>query len=310
MVTTTEPTNWFGYLMGLVSSATFGLIPLLSVPLLSSGIPVSTVLMYRFLIATLLVGGVTIARGESLRISLRSFLILLALSVSYFFSSLLLLEGYRYMPTGVATVIHFSYPTFVVLLLFLLFRQRIQFLQGLAVLLSLGGVSLISGAFESEVTAISAQALIIVLLSGFCYATYIIILNHSGIEPMSSVKLTTYVLGLSAVLFAIYGGAMGQLSVLEGTQWLYVFLLALIPTVCSNLTFVWAVQRIGSTPSAIMGALEPLTAVIVGALALGEELSAGQELGIVIVLIAVLLLVLSPFISHCLKRVWSLIVDR
>jgi len=79
MVTTTEPTNWFGYLMGLVSSATFGLIPLLSVPLLSSGIPVSTVLMYRFLIATLLVGGVTIARGESLRISLRSFLILLAL---------------------------------------------------------------------------------------------------------------------------------------------------------------------------------------------------------------------------------------
>ena len=103
---------------------------------------------------------------------------------------------------------------------------------------------------------------------------------------------------------------MGQLSVLEGTQWLYVFLLALIPTVCSNLTFVWAVQRIGSTPSAIMGALEPLTAVIVGALALGEELSAGQELGIVIVLIAVLLLVLSPFISHCLKRVWSLIVDR
>lgn len=290
--------------MGLISSATFGLIPLLSIPVLSQGVPVSSVLMYRFLFATLLVGGITLIRRESLRISVRSLLILLALSVLYFFSALLLLEGYHYMPSGVATVLHFSYPTFVVLLMFLIFRQRIQILQSLAVLLALGGVSLISGAFETEVPSIPLGALLTVLLSGFCYATYIVVLNNAKLEPMSSFKLTSYVMGFSTILFAIYSTATDAPLVLESAeQWGYVFLLALIPTVCANVTLVWAVQRIGSTPTAIMGALEPLTAVIVGALALDEELSLGQGVGIGVVLLAVLLLVTAPFLTRRLKQI-------
>ena len=302
--TSTPSTDWLGYLMGLISSATFGLIPLLSIPVLAQGVAEGTVLMYRFLIAALIVGSIVVIRRESLRISWRSFLILLALSVLYFFSSFLLIEGYQHMPSGVATVLHFSYPTFVVLLMFLVFRQRINVLQGLAVLLALCGVSLISGFFESDVTAIPLRPLLTVLFSGFCYATYIVILRHSRLEPMSSFKLTTYVMGLSAILFALFCKATSASLLLDNTtQWIYTALLALIPTVCANITLVWAVQRIGSTPTAIMGALEPLTAVIVGALALGEELSLGQGVGIGVVLLAVLLLVVSPLLMRRLKQV-------
>lgn len=295
--------NWQGYLLGLLSSSTFGLIPLFSIPVLSQGVEVGVVLMYRFFIASLLVGGMVLTRRESFKISIRSFLILILLSTLYFGSALMLLEGYNYMPSGVATVIHFCYPAFVVILMFAFFRQRINPLQSLAVVLAIGGVTLISG-IGASVSEIPIFAVIVVLLSGLCYACYIVVLQHAKIEKMSSYKLTCYVMFLSACLFAIYGSISGfSLELHSRDQWIYIFLLALIPTVCSNVMLVWAVQRIGSTPTAIMGALEPLTAVIVGAIALGEQISLRQGIGIVVVLLAVFLLILSPIMLRRGKRV-------
>ena len=47
-------------------------------------------------------------------------------------------------------------------------------------------------------------------------------------------------------------------------------MLALIPTVVSLVLMTVAVHAIGSTPTAVMGALEPLTAVVIGVTIFGE----------------------------------------
>ena len=53
-----------------------------------------------------------------------------------------------------------------------------------------------------------------------------------------------------------------------------------------------AVHEVGATPTAIMGALEPLTAVAIGVMVFGESLTFKLMVGIVLILSAVLLIVL------------------
>ena len=76
----------------------------------------------------------------------------------------------------------------------------------------------------------------------------------------------------------------------------HIFLLSLIPTLVSDLTLILAIQHVGSTTAAIMGCMEPLTAVSMGVLFLGERF--GQILGVAIVLVAVFIVILSSHPGH------------
>ena len=95
-------------------------------------------------------------------------------------------------------------------------------------------------------------------------------------------------------------------------MWLFAIMLALVPTVISLVTMTMAVHAIGSTPTAIMGALEPLTAVIIGVTVFGEIFTLRLGIGIFMILVAVILIVaaksLSPrkivsFIGHVVHTV-------
>lgn len=56
----------------------------------------------------------------------------------------------------------------------------------------------------------------------------------------------------------------------------------------SNITLVMAIKKIGSTLTAVFGAMEPLTAVLIGVLFLHEELHLAGIAGIVLILSAVM----------------------
>jgi drug/metabolite transporter (DMT)-like permease len=94
---------------------------------------------------------------------------------------------------------------------------------------------------------------------------------------------------LSAVYFII-GGILvdGRIKlVTDGKMWLYILGLGLWATMVSNFTGVKAVRRIGPTLTSILGALQPLTAVILGGLFLDEHLGPKTIGGIALIMIAV-----------------------
>jgi len=80
-------------------------------------------------------------------------------------------------------------------------------------------------------------------------------------------------------------------------MWLFAIMLALVPTVISLVTMTMAVHAIGSTPTAIMGALEPLTAVIIGVTVFGEIFTLRLGIGIFMILVAVILIVAAKSLS-------------
>lgn len=110
---------------------------------------------------------------------------------------------------------------------------------------------------------------------------------------MSSVKLTFYVLIFGLLTILGYTFAMGETVQLLTTphQWLFAAQLALMPTVLSLVLMAIAVKDIGSTPTAILGALEPITAVAIGCVCFGESFTMRLAVGIALILTAVLLII-------------------
>lgn len=275
-----------GLIYAVVSSATFGLVPLFAIPALKAGVSVNSVVFYRFAISALLVGLVLLARRESFRIAKRQLPVIAGFALLYAATSFLLTQSYLYIPSGLATTLHFLYPVLVTILMVVLFKERLSVPVAVATLLALGGIYLLSGNNGSEV---NPTGMALALTTVLTYASYIVGLNRSSIGRIDSLKLTFYILSTGSLFFLVNLLVRGE-GLAPIPSWksgIDLFMLALVPTLISNLTLILAVKHIGSTTTAVLGCMEPLTAVVMGILFLGESCSPIQALGIGIILVAV-----------------------
>jgi uncharacterized membrane protein len=133
------------------------------------------------------------------------------------------------------------------------------------------------------------MGLIAACISVFSYAGYIIGIRKTRAVEVNSTVLTCYVMGLGA-LFFLLGGLFYDEGVRLETNvitWLYIGGLALPATAISNITLVKAVKLAGPTLTSLLGALEPLTAVLVGVFVFKELFTTYSALGIILVVISV-----------------------
>lgn len=283
-----------GTIWALVSSSTFGLIPLFSLPVLQAGVGLDSLCFYRFAFAAAAMGAYMLLSGRSLRISWRELATVAVLSVFYGSTSMFLTSSYEFIPSGIATTIHFLYPVLVTTIMITCFGERASWCVFAAAAMAVGGVYLLSGSTEGA--AIQWQGLVAVLVTVVTYATYIVGANRSAVKDMDGRKMTFYVLFCSAVLFYINllvrnGGAIDPIP--DAGAWVRLLLLALVPTLLSDLALIYAIQMVGSTTTAILGCMEPLTAVVIGIVCFGERFGATQAAGVVVVLTAVLLVIMA-----------------
>ena len=73
-------------------------------------------------------------------------------------------------------------------------------------------------------------------------------------------------------------------------SWFYVGWLALVPGIFALVLMVYAAKYVGSTATAILGALEPLTAVLIGLFVFNEPFTTYLAIGIVLILAAVVII--------------------
>ena len=290
-----------GLFLGLMAAVCYGFIPLftkeLQAPAVGLPLSSSTILFYRFGIASLILAAVMFVRRESFRITYAEFVRLVQLAFLSNGAALFLISGYRYCSSsGVATTLHFTYPILTALIMMIFFRERSRLSTWIAIGLSIAGVALLSGVGGG------AQWLGIVLeiISALCFALYLIRVNRSRVSQMPVVKLTFYVMAFGALIFAAfiaYERADFDISahyalIPSAPGWLNLCLLSVICTVVTNLALVYATQNIGPTVASILGVLEPLTALVLGILFLGEELTPSMAAGIGLILPAVLIIIL------------------
>lgn len=279
-----------GTLLGLLAAVCYGFIPTFTVPVRSAGLPDPSILFYRFATAALLLGLVMLLLRKSFRVTRGELVSLLYVAFISDGSALFLLDGYNYMSTGVATTIHFMYPVVTALIMIVFYHEARKLSTLLAALMAAVGVGVLS--WQPDGAHAGLRGVVIVLISAVCYALYIIRVNRSRLRGMDSLRLTFYVMALGALIFAAEALRQNRLCpVPTAGAALNLFLLALVCTVVTNLAVVGAVKRIGSTMTAVLGALEPLTAVALGCLLLGEPFTLNVLLGVLLIIPAVVIII-------------------
>jgi len=282
-----------GYICGVAAAICYGMNPLGALPLKSMGVDVSTTIFWRFTLAALLLLPVLLWRHVPLRVTRRQLAVVAPLGVIFGLSSLTLYESFHYMDAGIACTILFVYPIMVAVIMGGLFHEHIGTPTILSICLALCGIFLLNDPFGSG-ASLSGTGVTLVLVSSLTYAVYMVAVNRAHLK-MGALQLTFYVLCICALTAAAGAFAGGHLPRIDLTfeMWGWELMLAMAPTFLSILLINVALVLIGSTPTAILGALEPLTAVIIGIAVFGEALTFSLALGIILVLSAVILVILA-----------------
>lgn len=250
-----------------------------------------SVLFYRFGLAWIIVAIIMLFRRERIKVTKREFTTLSALGILFILSSLTLYLSFHHMPAGIASTILFTYPVMTAAIMALFFRERITIATVASITLALAGVLLLY--WGDTGGTLSFVGVILVLVSALTYALYIIVVDKSPLQ-MSSFKINFYVLLYCALGMVAFALATGQPLMLPPTPraWLWVGWLAVVPAIMALVMMVYAARYIGSTPTAILGALEPTTAVLIGIFVFNEPFSIRLLLGIILILAAVTIVVL------------------
>lgn len=285
-----------GIFYAAISSMSFGFSPLFSLALIAAGLSDFDILSYRWLIAGLVLMIYAFCKKKSLRLnSFDEAWKIILLSVLRALTSVTLLIGYVNISSGIASTINFMYPVIVTLCMVIFFGEKRSLIDYLAIAASIFGVYLLASGDSIMVEGGNTRlGLACSLISAFSFAAYYIVMKQVKADKIEVVKFTTWIMMLSAVYFII--GAFvcnGKLTVVtDAGSWLNILGLGLWSTMVSNITGVKGNRRIGPTMTSILGALQPLTAVILGVLFLNEHLYMRSLIGCTIILVAVTIIVL------------------
>lgn len=290
-----------GYIIGSIAAATYGMNPLFTLPLYEDGMNPDSVLFFRYLFAIPILGIMTKARGRSLRLKRKETHPLIFMGLIAAVSSLTLFQSYNYMDAGIASSLLFVYPIMVALIMSLLFKEKLSLQTIVCIVMALGGIALLYK--NEDGGTLSLAGTILVFISSLSYAIYIVGVNRPSLKTISTLKITFYVLLFGVTLFLARLLWNGNWSVpSQWHLWGNLIALAVFPTTISFLCTTLAIQYIGSTPAAILGVLEPATAVFFGITVFGEVLTARDCAGLALIFIAVTLVIAGGSIAPVMVR--------
>lgn len=277
-----------GYIFAATAAITYGMNPLFALPLYGEGFDADSMLLFRYLPAALLIGILALLKGQSLALGWKEFFGTFLCGMLFSASSLFLFLSYQKMDAGIASTLLFVYPIMVAVIMATGFHERLSVkVWGCIGLVSLGIAMLCRTA---DGNFVSLAGLVLVMLSSLTYAVYMVFINRANfMRAMPGEKLTFYVIlfGMLMFLFRLRFGLDFQ-GRFTPFAWLNIAGIAIFPAAVSLICTTFALQRVGATATAIIGALEPVTAVFFGVTVFGERLTVRICFGIVLILAAVM----------------------
>lgn len=291
-----------GYALGALAAVSYGANPLFALPLLNAGIDAYSVLFIRYVFAIPMLALMIVTRGRGFGLRRSQVLPLVALGVLMAFSSLFLYVSYTHIGAAIASTLLFIYPVMVTVIMALFFHEKASPLTVFCIVVATCGIGLLYRGDGGEV--LSPTGLLLVFLSALSYAVYLVAVNTERIKVVPTLKLTLYVIVFGTFLFAFRFNpqTFGVLNA-NWLLWVDALCMALFPTAFSLVCTSAAIQKIGSTPVAVLGALEPVTAVVFAVALFGELLTVRLAAGMALVILSVTLIIASGSMHKLINRV-------
>ena len=288
-----------GVILAIISAICYGMNPLGALFLYEEGLNVNSVIFYRFIFASILLAIFMLIKKDSFYLKFKEIILLALLGLLFGISAISLFNSFLYMDAGLASTVLFIYPIFVAIIMALFFKEKNSIITILSIVFAFLGVVLL---YESDGANVSNFGIFLVIVSSLCYAIYIVIINQY--LKISALKVTFYSMlfcTITILIHSFFDSSLNIMPLVNFNMWFYTIFLALVPTIISLLFLIKAIQLIGSTSASILGALEPLTAVLIGVYVFNEKITFWLVIGIVFILFGVLLIVLKDYIDKLFK---------
>lgn len=280
----------FGILATITSAALFGFMPLFVITVTAGGGNSLTITFLRFLLPLVPLYCYLRWKKISLTITKSEFFKLFLLAVfGYGATPLLLFASYNYIPSGVATTIHFCYPAFTILGCILFLKQKPQPAKLLAVFLSILGIILFyNGGGTSENMLLG---MILAFVSGITYSFYVIYLEASKIQEMPTFKVIFYTQLIASILLFFFAVSSDSLTLsLTAKAWSVMIFMSIALCFISVSGFQIGVKYLGSSTTTVLSTFEPITSLLVGVLFLDETLYFKNIFGCIAIIAATIII--------------------
>lgn len=300
-----------GYIVGAIAAASYGTNPMFALPLYAGGMNPDSVLFFRYLLAIPVMGLMLLSRRgkDEFAVTGRQLWQLALMGILMAVSSLTLFVSYEYMEAGIASTLLFVYPIMVAVIMALFFREKLTWTTALCIVLALTGIGLLYKTGDGM--TLSLLGTVFVMVSSLTYAVYIVGVNESQLKHLATLKVIFYVLIFGLTVFLIrFATGSSLILPTSPSMWLNVLGLAIVPTAISFVCTTYAIHLIGPTPAAILGALEPVTAVVIGVCMFGEIITTRIFFGILLILIAVSLVIAGSSVGRKMIKIRKMLPVR
>ena len=199
----------------------------------------------------------------------------IAMGINWIF----LFEAYKYTTISLATLSYYFAPVIVTVASPLLFRERLSKKQILCFIMSTLGLVLIIGVGGAGQGGSDIIGIAFGLLAAVFYAT--VVLLNKFIKDVEGIQRTLLQFIASIIILIPYVALSGgmHLGMLDGLGWASLLTVGLVHTGISYCMYFTALKDLSGQEASILSYIDPLTAVIVSTLFLGESISALQLLG-------------------------------
>jgi drug/metabolite transporter, DME family len=284
-------------LLGALAAATWGTLGFFAKILYAQGVSFESLVAVRASVGWLAVIGFLLATRDarSLRVKRQDLRFLLPLGlvgIGAFY--LLYFYTVRESTMGTAAILLYSAPAFVVVLARLFLRELLNVTKVFGLLLTVGGISLVIGAYDPANLEVSPKILLTGLLSGLTYGLYAIFGRPVACQ-LSPPVILSYALAFGSALLIV--AALPTLDTLVGlpvTSYLILLMLSVVHTTLAFALYTFGIRHLGAGRAAIVATIEPVVAGILGVTLLGEDLTVLKVLGALLVISGAILAQLRP----------------
>ncbi|MBD5371231.1 MAG: EamA family transporter [Bacteroides sp.] len=292
-----------GYFLAALAAAAYGTNPAFAIPLYQQGMSPNSVLLFRYVIGIPILAAIMKWRHVPFRLRKEEAGPVAILGILMALSSLTLFESYNYMNSGIASTLLFIYPVMVAVMMIFFFHEKFKPSVACCLLVMGAGLGVLMKPQGEQ--SVSLVGMLLVVVSALTYALYIVFTNVSEtIRSIPTTKLLLYVLCWGSLFYAaLIPLGFGLTTPAESSGWISLIALAVIPTVISLACTTRAIQLIGSTPTAIFGALEPISAVILSVVVLGQSLTLRDIAGGTLIVVATLMVIAEKPVDRLILHV-------
>jgi len=210
--------------------------------------------------------------------------------VSFTFFSWAYMKAVNLTSLGVAAVLLYTAPTFVMLFSILLFGEKMTKTKGIVLLMTFVGCIFVTGLLEGGLT-FTWQGIAIGLAAGVGYALYSIFGTYAIRAGYGSLTISfyTFLLATITMTFLVEPAAVVS-QITEMGQWPLAITFALLTTVVPYLSYTKGLSGLPASKASVTATIEPVVAAVLGIVVFHESASMLKLTGIVLVLSSVVVM--------------------